>query len=299
MAGSKKGLGKGLGALIFSPQQSIHGQSLDSGDKNLTAIIDIFKIIPNPNQPRKYFDEDEIEELAQSIKEQGILQPILVREKGAKYELIAGERRLRAAKKVQLKKVPVIIKNVNDEEALELTIVENLQRENLNPIEEAAAYKTLAAQFSLTHEQIAKKVGKNRATITNSLRLLELPKKIQDSLKKGAISSGHARALLSVAEVNKQVDLWKQIINNNLSVRDVEALISIVNTKNSAALKPKKRKSSIDSDPALKDIKEKLIESLGTKVEINGSSQKGRICIHYFSQDDLERIISQTCPQKL
>lgn len=290
MAGSKKGLGRGLSALIFS-EPKINSKESDS--QNSITILEANNIVPNPRQPRKYFNEEEIEELAHSIKEQGILQPILVRKKGMKYELIAGERRLRAAKKAQLKKVPVIIKDATDEEALELTIVENLQRENLNPIEEAAAYKTLLEQFSLTHEQIAKKVGKNRATVSNSMRLLDLPRKIQDSLKKGTITIGHARPLLSISDINKQVDLWKQIISKNLSVRDVEALISSDNLKNASVSKTAKRQSAADLDPMLKDIKEKLIEALGTKVEIHGSSQKGKISIQYFSQEDLERIIGQ------
>lgn len=289
MVQQKKGLGKGLNALIFSPSHKNQNEAAPANAENSVINLDVSKIVPNPRQPRKYFDEDELQALSLSIKEQGIAQPILVRLKGIKYELVAGERRLRAAKKAGLNKVPVIIKDLTDEQALEVTIVENLQRENLNPIEEAVAYKMLYDQFSLSQDQIAQKVGKNRSTVSNSMRLLDLPKKIQDSIKKGSITAGHARAILSVTDVNRQIDIWKQILAGNLSVRDAEALISSDKIQNKSA----KIKKIVHSNPHLQEIKDKLTESLGTKVELFGSPQKGKINIHYFSQEDLERIIEQ------
>ncbi len=258
--------------------------------------LDINKIVPNPRQPRKLFDDEKLQELSQSIKEQGVHSPLLVRKKGDFFELIAGERRLRASKKAGLATVPVIIKDFTDEQSLEIALVENLQREDLNPVEEAFAYKTLIDEFHLTHEQIAQKVGKSRVAITNALRLLDLPEKILKSISSGQITSGHARPLLAIADKNKQLEIYSEIVRNDLSVRDVESLVSVIlsefEEKPAEKKKTKKRRIK-EINPVIKDIEEKMISRLGTKVEIHGSNQKGKVIIHYYSQEDLERIIEE------
>lgn len=287
MSTAKRGLGRGLDALIS------HSVDTDKPVLPLTSgkavvQLDVMKILPNPRQPRKGFDAARLDELAQSIKEQGIASPILVRKKGENFELIAGERRLRAAKKAGIASIPAIIKDFTDEQSLEIAIVENLQREDLNPIEEALAYRALTLEFGLTHELVAKKVGKSRATVTNSLRLLDLPREIRESINKGEISPGHARPLLSIQGKEKQLKAWKEILKKNLSVRDVEALHSLAEKKPAV----KKTKKS-QTNPFLADVEERLRSGLSTKVDINGTEQKGNIRIKYYSKDDLERIIEK------
>lgn len=287
---AKRGLGRGLGALI--PQNlEIPQNAMPLMTGRSVVQLDIAKIIPNPRQPRRRFDDEKLDELSSSIKEQGITSPVLVRRRGNSFELIAGERRLRAAKKAGLATIPVIIKDYSDEQSLEIAIVENLQREDLNAIEEALAYKSLSDEFKMTHDQIAKKVGKNRATVTNTIRILELPRKIVDSISAGEISAGHARPLLSLSEAKRQLEVWNEIVKNDLSVRDVEALLSIISTE-SKKTKHKKQRGT-ERNPVLKDIEDKLTESLGTKVEMHGSDKKGKISIHYYSQEDLERILEK------
>lgn len=289
MSNAKRGLGRGLEALISSstgvttslPSPLMSGRSI--------IQLDITKIAPNPRQPRKSFDGAKLEELTASIKEQGITSPILTRKKGEMFELIAGERRLRAAKKAGLNFVPAIVKDFSDEQSLEIAIVENLQREDLNPIEEALAYKSLNEEFKLTHEQIAKKVGRDRSSVSNTVRLLDLPKEIVESLSSGQISPGQARPLLGIESRAQQLAVWREIINKNLSSRDAEALVYVSKEKKPNKKSARKKKK----DPALKDIEERLMERLGTKVELNGSSQKGRIIINYYSQEDLERILEE------
>lgn len=289
-AGTKRGLGKGLGALIpqnvpvpQTPMPFMTGRSV--------VQLDINKIVPNPRQPRKHFDDEKLLELSSSIKEQGVNSPLLVRKRGNAFELIAGERRLRASKKAGIATVPVIIKEYSDEQSLEIAIVENLQREDLNAVEEALAYKALSEEFKLTHEQISKKVGKSRAAVSNSIRILELPDKIVDSISSGRISSGHARPLLTLSDHDRQIEVWHEIVKNELSVRDVEALLSIISTETK---KPKlKKHRARESSPVLKDIEDKMISALGTKVEIHGSPQKGKVVINYYSQEDLERILEE------
>ncbi len=292
---AKRGLGKGLGALI--PQNTPIPQTPMPFMTGRSVVqLDINKIVPNPRQPRKQFDDDKLLELSSSIKEQGVTSPLLVRKRGNAFELIAGERRLRASKKAGLATVPVIIKDYSDEQSLEIAIVENLQREDLNAVEEALAYKALSEEFKLTHEEIAKKVGKSRAAVTNSIRILELPNKIVDSISSGKISSGHARPLLTLAGQERQIEVWHEIVKNDLSVRDVEALLSIISTETK---KPKvKKRRAKESNPVLKDIEDKMISSLGTKVEIHGTPQKGKIIIHYYSQEDLERVMEEMSERK-
>lgn len=289
MSASKHGLGRGLEALISSSTES--KVSLPSPLMSGRSIIqlDVAKIVPNPRQPRKSFDDSKLEELTNSIKEQGITSPVLTRRKGEFFELIAGERRLRAAKKAGLNFVPAIVKDFTDEQSLEIAIVENLQREDLNPIEEASAYKSLSEEFNLTQEEIAKKVGKDRSTVSNTVRLLELPEEIIESLSSGRISAGQARPLLGIEDKDQQLALWHEILKGGLSSRDAEALASTSTGKKHKSRTGRKK----IKEPAIKDIEDRLMEKLGTKVEIHGNSQKGRIIINYYSREDLERLLEE------
>lgn len=277
MNNQKRGLGKGLAALI--PDNSVL-----TGGRTIINV-DINKIIPNPRQPRGDFPHETLNELAESIRSQGVIEPILARPKNGKYELVAGERRWRAARKAGLTILPAIIKDFSDEESLELALVENLQREDLNPMEEAEAYAKLTAEFHQTQADIAKKVGKDRSTVANMMRLLELPKEIQASIRRSQISVGHARPILSVQGENEKLSLWRDILKNNLSVRDVEQIVH----GDSTDRKLRKRKTIKNEE--LIDLTELLTTHLGTRVRIHGSIKKGKIEIGYFSQEDLERII--------
>jgi len=245
--------------------------------------------LPNPRQPRTVFPQDSLRELSESIKAQGIAQPILARMRKDHYELVAGERRLRAAKMAGISVIPAIIKEFSDEEALEISLIENLQREDLNPMDEAEAYKRLCTEFNLTQIEVAKKVGKDRSTVANMLRLLELPAEIQKSLRKEELTIGHARALLSVEDKEKQLMLFRDIIKNKLSVRDVEILIYGV--PRAEAKKKGGRKKRAGTNPELNFFVEKLAERLGTKVKMFGSSERGKIEIEYYSREDLERLL--------
>ncbi|MBU0687767.1 MAG: ParB/RepB/Spo0J family partition protein [Candidatus Margulisbacteria bacterium] len=285
MSTQRKALGKGLEALI--PKGSVF-----TGGRTIVNI-DINRIAPNPRQPRTTFNQESINELANSIRQSGVAQPILVRMRDGKYELVAGERRFRAVKVAGLASVPAIIKDFSDEAALELAIIENVQREDLNPMDEAEAYQRLYTEFKLDHNQISEKVGKNRTTIVNMLRLLTLPTEIKKSLKEEQISTGHARALLALDQAHKQVQLWNKIIEKSLSVRDVEFLISGNGNKQKKATKRKK----FTQNTELKDTEEKLTTSLGTKVRLYGTKDKGKIEVNYYSQDDLERIVEEICKE--
>ncbi len=276
---NRKGLGKGLGALI--PQGSVF-----MGGRTIVNI-DITKIVPNPRQPRSEFNKENLQDLANSIKEQGVIEPILTRMRSGKYELVAGERRLRAAKLAGLAIVPSIVKDFTDEQSLELALIENLQREDLNPMDEAEGYSRLAREFKMTQDQIAKKVGKNRATVTNMVRLLSLPDKIKQSLRKQEISAGHARAILAVDDAAKQLEIWKQIISSKLNVRDVEVLAG----GRSAKAKKGGRKRAFTRNAELSALVDKLTTHLGTKVRIFGTPVRGKIEIHYYSKEDLERVL--------
>ncbi|MFA4966876.1 MAG: ParB/RepB/Spo0J family partition protein [Candidatus Margulisiibacteriota bacterium] len=277
----KKGLGKGLNALI--PQGSVF-----TGGRTIVNI-DVNKIIPNPRQPRTQFNDESILELAESIKSKGIAQPILVRIKKDSYELVAGERRLRAAKKAGLSAVPAIIKDFSDEESIELALIENLQREDLNSMDEAEAYYRLMTEFKITQQEVAKKVGKNRSTVANMVRLMELPSEIKKSLRKEEITTGHARALLTIEDKDKQMLVFRDVIKNKLSVRDIEILVYGA-PKTEEGKKGKKKKVEV-KNPELQMFIEKLSGYLGTKVGIKGAVQRGRIEIEYYSQEDLERLL--------
>ncbi|MCX7885122.1 MAG: ParB/RepB/Spo0J family partition protein [Caloramator sp.] len=274
----KSALGRGLGALIPEINDS-------KGIENNITEIDINEIMPNEEQPRKKFDEENIKSLAESIKEHGIIQPILVRKEGEFYQIVAGERRWRAARLAGLKKVPVIQKQMNDREMMEISLIENLQREDLNPIEEALAYKKLIEDFNLTQEQIAERVGKSRPVIANSIRLLNLDRRVIDFIIQKKLSEGHGRILASIENKDIQFEIAKKIIKDELNVRQTEKIIKNINEKGKKKLeKPKK-------DTYIKEIEEKLMYYLGTKVNINYKKKKGTIEIEYYSKEDLERIL--------
>lgn len=274
-----KGLGKGLGALIPT------GEEKQEVKKGGIAELEISKIKPNRFQPREGFDPIKLNDLIASIQEKGVIQPILVRKIGPdEYELIAGERRLKAAKEANLEKIPVIIRDVKDEDMLELALIENIQREDLNSIEEAKAYKRLSDEFQLTHEDISKKVGKDRSTITNTLRLLNLPKNIQDYVSRETISMGHARVLLSLDDVSLQNSICETIVKKGLSVRQIESLISKIKKS-----KDKTLKEQVEKDIHILDAEKQLQYIFGSKVRIKGR-KKGKIEIHYYSLEDLNRI---------
>ena len=278
---SNKRLGKGLEALIqpYSAEKIPEHHGVDK--------ISIRSIKPNPYQPRQNFDETSLEELTASIKEKGILTPITVRKVGNQFILIAGERRLRASKKSGLKKIPAYIIDVADDaEMVEMALIENIQRENLNPIEEAEAYNYLNNRFKLTQRKIAKSVGKKRVTISNSLRLLTLPREIKESIRNGRLSAGHGRAILMMKIHNSMIGLWKKIIKGKMSVRAAEDWAKEKTLKKLELKKKVIRKVS----PQIKRLEDELISILGTKVRIIYKKGSGSIEVSYFSDDDLERI---------
>ena len=278
---SNKRLGKGLEALIqpYSAEKIPDHHGVDK--------ISIRSIKPNPHQPRQKFDETSLEELTASIKEKGILTPITVQKEGNQFILIAGERRLRASKKAGLKKIPVYIIDVADDaEMIEMALIENIQRENLNPIEEAEAYIFLNNRFKLSQEKIAKSVGKKRVTISNSLRLLTLPREIKESIRNGRLSAGHGRAILMMKTHNSMIGLWKKIIKGKMSVRAAEDWAKEKTSKKLELRKKVIRKVS----PQIKRLEDELISILGTKVRIIYKKGSGSIEVSYFSDDDLERI---------
>ncbi len=281
---SKKALGKGIEALLQSAQNK---ESVGTQAEVATAFIK-----PNPDQPRKQFTEESLRELAASIKEKGVLQPILVeRVADQEYVIIAGERRYRAAKMAGLAKIPIIVKSFSETEKLEISLIENIQREDLTPIEEAQAYKHLLDLGNIKQEELAEHLGKNRSTIANSIRLLKLPQTMQDGLSQGKISAGHARAILSLEDPSAQVILYNSIIDKFLSVREAETMaarLELPREETHGGRMPEKSRSI----PELDDIKEKFINALGTKISIKGTLQKGKIEISYFSADDLDRIYS-------
>ncbi|TRY24004.1 MULTISPECIES: ParB/RepB/Spo0J family partition protein [Brevibacillus] len=272
-----RGLGKGLNALITS--------NLIEEGESVTEIA-VGDIRPNPYQPRKEFEPTAIEELAQSIKEHGIIQPLIVRKSIKGFELVAGERRLRAAKAVGLKKVPAVVKAYSDQQLMEIALIENLQREDLNPLEEAEAYEKLIAHHSYTQEQLAQKIGKSRPHVANMLRLLQLPKKIREMVSVSALSMGHARALLSVEKESVQLQLANDVVNKGLSVRQLEELVKQLNVSRET-----KKKKPPKKEPQLMELEERLRSRLGTSVKIKKGTKRGKIEIDFYSQEDLQRIL--------
>jgi ParB family chromosome partitioning protein len=272
---TRKALGKGLKAFIPEEYGILKEERY--------ADLEIEQLKPNPLQPRLKFDKESIDELARSIKESGVLQPVIVVSEGNHYRIVVGERRWRAAQKIGLRKIPSLIRSMPKVQQLEISLVENLQREDLNPLEIALAYQKLAQELDYTQQEIAEKVGKDRTSVANYMRLLNLPKEIQDNLAERKISMGHARALIALEDPKLQISVSRQIIQKHLSVRDVERMIQ-------------KLKQTIPSpkrhipDPDIKALQEEFVKMLATKVSISGSQKKGHIKIYYFSSDELNRI---------
>ena len=290
---ASKGLGKGLDSMI-PPKRTARAQAQDSAaDKNANksgeVILKINDVEPNKNQPRRIFNEDSLIELSESIKQHGIVQPLVVAKQKDYYEIIAGERRRRAAKIAGLKEVPVIIKDYSPQEIMEVALIENIQREDLNPIEEAKAYKNLIDEYNLKQDQVAEKVSKSRTAVTNALRLLKLDDRVQEMLISENISSGHARALLGLDDAEKQYNIAMQIFDEKLSVRETEKLVKQINRPE----QPPKPKKELKNDFVYRDIEEKLKEKIGTKVKINRKTEdKGKIEIEYYSPEELEKILA-------
>lgn len=282
-----RGLGRGLGALLPDLEEEIKEGPQQELDINLIA--------PNPYQPRREFSNEKLAELAESIKTHGIIQPLVVRQVDGQYQLIAGERRLRAAKLAGMTQVPVVIKEISEQSMMEVAIVENIQRENLNPIEEAEAYRRLMNEFYLTQDDIAKKVGKSRPAIANTLRLLNLPREVQGDLASGTLTMGHARALLALKSPEEQKNIWVQIQLQQLSVRETEELIRKLNEPSVVSRETKSSKPSHTSerDPNILLIEEELQQVLGTKVTIREKGSGGKIEIDYYSPEEFERILEK------
>ncbi len=283
--GLGKGLGRGLSALIPEDDEKNKVIVKEIVVKEPAEIkVRLSQIEPNKEQPRKMFDEDALIELSESIKQYGVLQPLLVQKKEDYYEIIAGERRWRAAKLAGVKEVPVVIKDYSDQEIMEIALIENIQREDLNPIEEAQAYQRLIKDYKLKQDEIAEKVSKSRATITNSLRLLKLDKRVQEMVMEGKLSNGHARTIISVEDKDKQFMIAQKIFDENLSVREVEKLMRELE-------KPNKVLKKTENDFVYRDFEENMSKLLATHVTIkNKDNNKGKIEISYYSQEELERI---------
>jgi ParB family transcriptional regulator, chromosome partitioning protein len=276
---NRKALGRGLGALLSSDR------TIDLGAE--PSEVDLDSIVPGPMQPRTHFDEASLESLAESIRSHGIVQPLLVRRRGDRYELIAGERRWRAARLAGISRVPIVIKEVPDESLLEIALIENIQRENLNPIEEAQAYKKLIETVGLTQESLASRVGRDRSYITNYLRLLRLPDDLQQLLKEGRLSTGHARTLLALSHPDLQRRIARQILDGGLSVRATEQLV-----QKAVEEKPASKAAPQQVDPNIKAAETKLRRALGTQVKIiqSAADGRGKVEISFFNTQDLDRI---------
>ena len=296
MAASKKGgLGRGLAALfadavpVSNPENNENSQAdiikNEKQSEDSVQYINIHDIMPNANQPRKTFSEEKIEELSKSIKEHGIIQPIVVRRRGDNYEIVAGERRWRAARKAELSKVPCLIRELSDEQNMLIAIIENMQREDLNPVEEAEGLNQMIVTFGMTQEQISKSVGKSRPYIANSLRLLKLPEYIKDEMAEGRLSAAHGRTLVTVEDEDVRKILCARIIKEGLSVRETEKLVS------EQGKGKKRRPAAKTKNPDVARVEEELKEVLGTRVAINQNGKKGKIEIEFFSKEELDRLI--------
>lgn len=296
MAKKARGLGKGLDALFGDVEVSVTPsaeeavrESTDESNSDEARegikYIDINNIKPNANQPRKTFDEAKLEELADSIKEHGLIQPLVVRKSSNGYEIVAGERRWRAARKIGIKEIPAIVRELSDEENMLLAIIENMQREDLDPIEEAEGISQMIEIYGFSQEQVSRSLGKSRPYITNQLRLLKLPEEIRKMVSDGRLSSGHVRALITIDNEEKQIKLAVQAVEQGLSVRQVEALAKDTKTLKKPQKKTKKKSADV------KRVEEDLKVALGTKVNLNQSGKKGKIEIEFYSKDELERLI--------
>ena len=290
MAKAARGLGKGLDSLIPAavPKAETASPEEKTEDNGNGTYVKITKVEPNREQPRKNFDEDALQELADSIKQYGIVEPLIVQDRKTHYEIRAGERRWRAAKLAGLKEVPVIVRNYTEQEIVEISLIENIQREDLNPIEEAQAYKRLLTEFNLKQDEVAERVSKSRTAVTNSMRLLKLCEEVQQMIIDDMITTGHARALISIEDPEQQYTIAQKVFDEKLSVRDVEKLVKGLN-------KPEKAKKDVVEDKALEaiyqDLEEKLKQSLGTKVAISSKGAgAGKLEIEFYTHDDLEKI---------
>ena len=280
-----RGLGKGLDSLI--PKAIMEPPKQEKEEKKPETLVKITMVEPNGGQPRKNFDEDSLMELAESIRQFGLLQPILVQDKKDHYEIIAGERRWRAAKIAGLKEIPVIIKELTDQEVVEISLIENIQRENLNPIEEAQAYKRLLTEFNLKQDEVAERVSKSRTAVTNSMRLLKLCDEVQQMVVNEMLTTGHARALLAIEDAEEQYRIAQKVFDEKLSVREVEKLVKSLNKPE----KPKKKENK-SLTAIYQNLEEKLKESLGRKVSISSKENgNGKIEIEFYGHEDLDRLM--------
>lgn len=277
----KKGLGKGLSALI--PDVAV-------ADTGRIRELPIDRIRPNPFQPRKHFDESKLSELAESIKTHGVVQPLVVRSAGDGYELVVGQRRLRAARMADLEQVPVVVTELDDIEMIQVALIENLQREDLNPIEEAESYRRLVEEFGVTQEELAEALGRSRPSISNIMRLLNLHPEVQAIVSRGTISMGHARALLAIEDPALQTEACKRVVEQDLSVRETEGLVRRVLATGRLDGKEKRREGP--RDPEIVSLEERLRRAFGTQVRIVPGKKKGKIEIEYYSDEDLERILA-------
>ena len=269
-------LGRGLDYLLSGSEEVDAAEVLE---------LDVNRLRPNPFQPRREFPDEELEELAASIREHGVLQPVLVRAQGEDYELIAGERRLRACQRLGLPTVPAIVRVADDSQMLELALIENIQRENLDPIEEARAYASYVQRLDLTHEQVAQRLGKSRSSVANMIRLLDLPGDVQDSVSRGTLSMGHARALLALQDAERQRALAQRVEQEKLSVRDVERMVREALSPKASSAAPREK------SPHIADIERRLSERLGTRVTLRDRRGRGRIVIDYYTHEDLDRML--------
>lgn len=291
----RKGLGKGLDSLILSKnEENLEKEKKKDAAENVSheTLVRITKIEPNRAQPRRHFNEDSLQELADSIKQHGVIEPLIVQKRGEGYAIIAGERRWRAARLAGLKEIPVIVKEYSDQEMFEIALIENIQRENLNPIEEAFAYKKLIEEFKLKQDDVANRVGKSRTAVTNSMRLLKLDERVQQMLIEDMLSSGHARALLTLTDLELQYQTAMKIFDEKLSVREVERLVKKMMEEKPE--KPEKKEIDIaaNNEAVYRSLEEKLKNIIGSKVMINRKTKdKGKIEIEYYSSEELERII--------
>lgn len=295
MAAKKNALGKGLDSFFpdkVNVEQLNTGIKADSSDKEPISTLKISQVEPNREQPRKIFDEEGLEELADSIRQFGVIQPLIVQDKGSYYEIVAGERRWRAAREAGLKEVPVIIRDLSDQEKMEISLIENIQREDLNPIEEAKAYKRLLDEFGLKQDDLAKRVSKSRTAVTNSMRLLKLCEEVQQMVIEGKLTNGHARCLITIEDTDMQIHAAQQIADKNLSVRETEKLVKKLRKQE----KQTGKKTKPEQDETLTAIYEQIAEQMkrifGTKVSIRQKNRdEGKIEIEYYSQEELDRIL--------
>ncbi|MFR7984764.1 MAG: ParB/RepB/Spo0J family partition protein [Clostridia bacterium] len=288
-APKNRGLGKGLEALFSNSEidtQEISVTKKEESEEKGISFININEIKPNQNQPRKSFNEEKLEELAASIIENGLIQPVILRKADKGYEIVAGERRWRACRKAGLKEIPCIIREFTDEQNMLIAIIENMQREDLNPIEEAEGLNQMIVNFGMTQEQVSKSVGKSRPYITNALRLLKLPSEIREMLLANQLSAGHARAIAGISDTEKQIQLAEYAIKEGLSVREIE---KIIKEENAPKKKISRKKAEKSAD--VRKVEDDLKQIMGTKVNLNQSGKKGKIEIEYYSRDELERLI--------